>query len=104
MVKDGKCLSSGYHWAAGHPHAEVAALKSLGEQARGATVYVTLEPCCHWGRTPPCTQLLIERRVREVVYGFRDPNPIVSGRGEAELKAAGILCRHVPAGEHRCVL
>lgn len=96
VVKDGLCLSSGYHWAAGHPHAEVAALKALGDQARGSTVYVTLEPCCHWGRTPPCTQLLIERGVKEVVYGYKDPNPLVSGKGEAELKAEGILCRHVP--------
>jgi len=99
VVKDNAMISRGFHRAAGQPHAEVEALKELGDQAAGTTVYVTLEPCCIWGRTPPCTQLLIERKVGRVVYGFKDPNPKVSGRGASELAKAGIECVHVGTPE-----
>jgi diaminohydroxyphosphoribosylaminopyrimidine deaminase / 5-amino-6-(5-phosphoribosylamino)uracil reductase len=85
-------VGAGYHWGAGMPHAEVVALERAGERARGATLYVTLEPCCHFGRTPPCTNAIRAAGIARVVYGHRDPNPKVSGGGEAELKAAGIAC------------
>lgn len=93
VVRDGKIIGEGYHERCGGLHAERNALKNCaenGENAAGATVYVTLEPCCHQGRTPPCTEALIEHRVRRVVIGSRDPNPLVSGKGAAMLRAAGI--------------
>lgn len=99
VVKNGKIIGEGYHWAVGYPHAEVEALKSLSESARGADLYVTLEPCCHHGRTPPCTDLIIEQGLKAVYYGFRDPNPVVSGRGEALLKAANIDCQYISIDE-----
>ena len=74
----------------GRPHAESAALDFAGEAVRGATVYVTLEPCCHWGRTPPCTDALISAGVARVVIATRDPDPRVDGAGIARLRAAGI--------------
>ncbi|MEO8715256.1 MAG: bifunctional diaminohydroxyphosphoribosylaminopyrimidine deaminase/5-amino-6-(5-phosphoribosylamino)uracil reductase RibD, partial [Acetobacteraceae bacterium] len=74
----------------GRPHAETVALARAGEQARGATSYVTLEPCCHWGQTPPCTSALIEAGIARVVIGARDPDPRVNGQGIAALRAAGI--------------
>ncbi|MDX1609929.1 MAG: bifunctional diaminohydroxyphosphoribosylaminopyrimidine deaminase/5-amino-6-(5-phosphoribosylamino)uracil reductase RibD [Halofilum sp. (in: g-proteobacteria)] len=83
-------VGEGWHVAAGGPHAEVLALQAAGEQARGATAYVTLEPCCHHGRTPPCTQALVEAGVGRVVWALRDPDRRVAGRGLAELEAAGI--------------
>lgn len=92
VVKNNKILSKGYHFQAGMPHAEVEALKALGNEAKGSTVYVTLEPCCHFGRTPPCTDLLISRGVTSVVYGAEDPNPVVAGLGAKKLKSAGIHC------------
>lgn len=92
-------ISSGYHHGAGLPHAEVEALAPVGGEAAESALYVTLEPCCHWGRTPPCTQLIIDGGIREVVYAFRDPNPEVSGKGAMALKAAGIDCRHLPLPE-----
>ncbi|MGB6976420.1 MAG: bifunctional diaminohydroxyphosphoribosylaminopyrimidine deaminase/5-amino-6-(5-phosphoribosylamino)uracil reductase RibD, partial [Gammaproteobacteria bacterium] len=97
VVKQGRVLATGYHKASGQPHAEAEALGSLGDEARGATLYVTLEPCCHLGKkTPPCTELLIARGIREVYYGFTDPNPQVAGLGAQALQAAGIPCKHVP--------
>jgi diaminohydroxyphosphoribosylaminopyrimidine deaminase/5-amino-6-(5-phosphoribosylamino)uracil reductase len=96
VIAGNTILGRGTHHGAGHPHAEVEALRDLGERARGATVFVTLEPCCLWGRTPPCTKLLIEYGIREVVYGYRDPNPKVAGGGHLELERAGIACRHLP--------
>lgn len=99
LVRDGKILSSGFHRGCGLPHAEVEMLKDLELDVQGATAYVTLEPCCHQGRTPPCTDLLIRRGVKKVIYGFQDPNPIVAGKGEATLKAAGIECKLVPSKE-----
>jgi diaminohydroxyphosphoribosylaminopyrimidine deaminase/5-amino-6-(5-phosphoribosylamino)uracil reductase len=90
IVSDGEIIAEGYHRRAGEPHAERNALKMAGGSARGATVYVTLEPCCHHGRTPPCTEALIGAGVKRVVVGMPDPNPMVAGRGMAQLRQAGI--------------
>lgn len=90
LVRDGEVVGEGYHPFAGQPHAEVFALRAAGERARGATAYVTLEPCCHHGKTPPCTDALIAAGVTRVVIAISDPNPRVSGGGAAQLRAAGI--------------
>ncbi len=90
VVKDGRIVGEGYHRRAGAPHAEVEALRDAGEQARGATLYVTLEPCNHHGRTPPCTQAIIGAGISEVFYAIEDPNPHVNGQGGQRLKEAGI--------------
>ncbi|GAV25017.1 bifunctional diaminohydroxyphosphoribosylaminopyrimidine deaminase/5-amino-6-(5-phosphoribosylamino)uracil reductase [Carboxydothermus islandicus] len=88
--KDGNIVGEGYHKKAGLPHAEREALKVAGEKARGATMYVTLEPCCHYGRTPPCTEAIIAAGIKKVVVAVRDPNPKVSGKGIEILQNAGI--------------
>lgn len=90
IVQDGQIVGEGFHPQAGQPHAEVFALKQAGEQARGATAYVTLEPCAHYGRTPPCANALIAAGVSHVVMASLDPNPLVAGKGQAMLHAAGI--------------
>ena len=90
IVKKGRVIGEGYHARCGGMHAERAALEACTEDPAGATVYVTLEPCCHQGRQPPCTQALIESGVARVVVGSRDPNPKVAGRGIAQLRAAGV--------------
>jgi len=90
LVRDGRIVGEGFHPAAGQPHAEIFALRQAGELARGATLYVTLEPCCHTGRTGPCSEALIAAGVSRVVVGTRDPNPRVDGGGIEQLRAAAI--------------
>ena len=90
IVRDGRVVGEGYHHRAGQPHAEVNAIRSAGVQARGAILYVSLEPCCHTGRTPPCTQAIIEAGIRKVVCALEDPNPKVSGGGIRALREAGL--------------
>ncbi len=90
IVKDGEIIGKGFHARAGSAHAEVVALMDAGEQARGATVYVTLEPCCHQGRTGPCTEALRKAGVKRVVVSMTDPNPLVAGKGLAVLRETGI--------------
>ncbi|MES9865890.1 MAG: bifunctional diaminohydroxyphosphoribosylaminopyrimidine deaminase/5-amino-6-(5-phosphoribosylamino)uracil reductase RibD [Candidatus Thiodiazotropha sp. LLP2] len=90
LVKDGEIIGEGYHRRAGELHAERNALADAGEAARGATAYVTLEPCCHQGRTPPCTEGLIEAGIKRVVAAMPDPNPKVAGKGFEKLEQAGI--------------
>lgn len=90
IVKDGQVVGEGWHERAGEAHAEINALQMAGAAAHGATVYVTLEPCSHYGRTPPCAKALIDAGVGRVVAAMRDPNPLVSGEGLAMLQLAGI--------------
>ena len=90
MVRNGRVVGEGFHRRFGGAHAEVEALRCCDGKARGATVYVTLEPCCHVGKTPPCAEALIEAGVRKVVVAVRDPNPLVGGRGLRRLRSAGI--------------
>lgn len=90
IVKDGEIVGEGFHPRVGEPHAEVFALKAAGDRARGATIYVSLEPCNHYGRTPPCSEALVAAAVAKVVVGMVDPNPLVAGGGIARLRAAGI--------------
>ncbi|WP_333851064.1 bifunctional diaminohydroxyphosphoribosylaminopyrimidine deaminase/5-amino-6-(5-phosphoribosylamino)uracil reductase RibD [Leclercia sp.] len=94
IVKDGEIVGEGFHYRAGEPHAEVHALRMAGEKARGATAYVTLEPCSHHGRTPPCCDALIAAGVSRVVAAMQDPNPQVAGRGLYRLQQAGIEVSH----------
>jgi len=90
IVKNSRIVGQGYHKRAGKPHAEIEALKKAGSKAKGATVYVTLEPCCHYGKTPPCTDAIIKAGVKKVVAAMYDPNPLVSGKGVKALRNAGI--------------
>lgn len=94
IVKNGKIIAEGFHEQAGKDHAEVAALKKAGNAAKGAALYVTLEPCCHQGKTPPCTDALIASGIKKVVLATQDPNPLVAGKGMAQLKKAGITVMH----------
>ncbi len=90
VVKNGKIIGKGYHPSFGAPHAEVFALQEAGEESNGATLYVNLEPCVHYGKTPPCTKAIIKAGIKRVVVGMKDPNPLVNGKGIEELREAGI--------------
>ncbi len=96
IVKKGKVVGEGFHRKAGSRHAEIAALKQAGTKARGATLYVTLEPCCHTGRTGPCTEAIISAGITEVFYAAKDPNPKVNGKGAKALRQAGIVVHAGP--------
>lgn len=91
IVKDGRIIGEGYHERCGQLHAERNAFAHLTEDASGATIYVTLEPCCHYGKTPPCTEAIIEHNIARVVIGSRDPNPLVAGKGAKLLREKGIV-------------
>lgn len=90
IVKDGRIIGEGYHRKCGELHAERNAFAALKESAKGASMYVTLEPCCHYGRTPPCTEAILEHGISEVYIGSRDPNPLVSGKGARILREHGV--------------
>jgi diaminohydroxyphosphoribosylaminopyrimidine deaminase/5-amino-6-(5-phosphoribosylamino)uracil reductase len=93
LVRGRKVVGTGFHQIAGRDHAEIIALKRAGAKARGATLYINLEPCSHQGRTPPCTRSLIQAGIKEVIAGMTDPNPLVAGRGFQQLRRAGIRVR-----------
>ncbi len=101
LVKGGQAIGMGHHERAGEPHAEIAALREAGDKARGGTLYVTLEPCNHTGRTPPCTEAIAKAKIARVVIGCRDPNPHVKGGGVETLSKAGVKvdvgCREAEA-------
>ena len=100
VVKGGEVVGRGYHRKAGTPHAEVHALADAGERAQGATLYVTLEPCNHTGRTPPCTEAVLQAGISRVVIGMPDPNPRVAGGGAAYLRDRGLdVCMGVREAE-----
>jgi len=93
LVRGGKVIATGFHRRAGEDHAEIVALKRAGAKAKGATLYINLEPCSHHGRTPPCSRALISAGTKEVVAGMEDPNPLVAGKGFQQLRRAGIRVR-----------
>lgn len=89
LVKNRRIVGQGYHRRAGEPHAEIEAIRKAGQEAGGSTLYVNLEPCCHFGKTPPCTDTIIKARIRKVVFSVRDPNAAVNGKGAKVLREAG---------------
>ena len=100
IVKNDQIIAEGYHQQYGGPHAEVNAIENATASVEGATAYVTLEPCSHFGKTPPCADLLIESGIKEVYVANLDPNPLVAGKGVEKLKAAGITC-HIGVGAEK---
>ncbi len=90
IVRDGEVIGQGYTQPPGMPHAEIMAIKQAGKRAKGSTLYSTLEPCCHYGRTPPCTEAIIKAGISEVNFAMIDPNPLVAGKGQAALRERGI--------------
>lgn len=102
VVKDGQLLGVGTHLKAGEPHAEVHAIAQAGQKAKGADIYVTLEPCAHYGKTPPCAELLVKSEVKKVYIACLDPNPKVAGKGVKILTEAGIEVE-VGIGEQRAL-
>lgn len=90
LVKNGKIISMSYHKKAGHPHAEIIAIKKAGKKAKGADLYVTLEPCCYYGKTPPCTDLIIKSGIKKVFAAIKDPNPLVNCKGIEMLNKNGV--------------
>ncbi len=99
VIKNDRILGEGVHWTCGSSHAEVIALEAAGKEADGAILYVTLEPCAHIGRTPPCTDVIMQSGIREVIYGFEDPNFRVKGGGAILLNQAGIRCHRYSLSE-----
>jgi diaminohydroxyphosphoribosylaminopyrimidine deaminase/5-amino-6-(5-phosphoribosylamino)uracil reductase len=93
IVRQGKVVATGYHRFAGGDHAELVALKRAGARAKNATLYINLEPCSHYGRTPPCTSSIVSAGIKEIVAGMKDPNPLVAGSGFRQLRQAGIRVR-----------
>ena len=91
IVKNNKIISSGYHKKPGGPHAEQDAIKKAGSNAKNSTLYINLEPCCHYGRTPPCSDLIIQSKIRRVVVSCLDPNPLVNGKSIKQLRRSGII-------------
>ncbi|KAJ1408619.1 Riboflavin biosynthesis protein RibD [Sesbania bispinosa] len=113
IVKDGKVVGEGFNPKAGQPHAEVFAVRDAGDLAENSTAYVSLEPCNHFGKTPPCTEAFIKAKVKKVVIGMVDPNPIVAHKGVARLREAGIevvvgveeeLCKSLNEAYIHCML
>ena len=90
IVSGGKIEGEGYHARAGGPHAEVEAIESAGDKARGSTLYLNLEPCCHQGRTGPCCEAIVEAGIKRVVFSLKDNNPLVNGKGARYLRRAGV--------------
>src|ERR1019366_5584642 len=90
LVRGGRVVAEGFHQGFGRAHAEIEAIQAAGVRAKGSTLYVNLEPCSHWGKTPPCSEALIRAGIRRVVAATKDPNPEVSGRGFRDLKGAGL--------------
>ena len=99
IVKGRKVVGKGYHRKAGKDHAEIRAIKSAGSKCRGAEMYVTLEPCDHFGKTPPCTQAIIDSGIRRVKFAMKDPNPLNNGRGIKRLRRSGISVSELSCGE-----
>jgi len=90
LVKNGEIVGEGFHRKAGEAHAEIIALESAGQRAKGAELYLTLEPCSHYGKTPPCVEAIIKAGVERAVIAMQDPNPLVAGQGIKKLKKAGV--------------
>lgn len=99
IVKNNKIIAEGFHKGCGHSHAEVEAFNQCNEDLSEATLYVSLEPCCHQGRTPPCTEKIINSGIKKVFFGLKDPNPIVAGKGQAKLREAHIACEQLSLPE-----